>query len=270
VRKMTAQSVAQLFDLSPRAAIVTSGATGIGKAIALRLVEAGASVMLADSDEAASKQTVKQIRAKGGKAEYAIANAGTPSDAKHVVTETMQMFGRLDLIVNNSGIYPPSPVLSMTEEIWDKALDANLRGFFFYSQTAAREMTKGGRGGKIINIASFGAFHPGMQLAHYSASKGGLVMLTRALALELAPHRILVNAVAPGIIRTSGLEGLLSTLIPTGQSFDELTQFFLPRVPLFRIGEPDDIAKVVLCLASSAADYITGETIVVDGGYMLS
>jgi 2-deoxy-D-gluconate 3-dehydrogenase len=267
---MTAQTVARLFDLSTQAAIVTGGATGIGKAIALRLVEAGASVMLADADEAASKQTVKHIRAKGGKAAYTRANAGAPSDAKRVVPQTMEMFGRLDLIVNNSGVYPPSPILSMTEEIWDKVLDANLRGIFFYSQAAAQEMIKGGRGGKIINIGSFGAFHPGMQLAHYNASKGGLVMLTRALAVELAPHRILVNSVAPGIIRTSGLEGLLSTLIPTGQTFEELTQFFLPRVPLFRIGEPDDIAKVVLCLASSAADYITGETIVVDGGYMLS
>jgi 2-deoxy-D-gluconate 3-dehydrogenase len=270
VQSMIARTVDQLLDLSAKAAIVTGGASGMGKAVALRLAEAGASVMLADLDEAASKQTVKHIRAKGGTAAFSIVNAGVPSDAKQVVAETVQTFGRLDLMVNSPGVYPPAPVLSMTEEVWDKALDANLRGIFFFSQSAAQEMTRGGRGGKIINIATFEALHPVMQLAHYNASKGGLVMLTKALAMELAPHRILVNAVAPGIIRTPGFEGLLSTLIPTGQTFEELTQFLLPRVPLFRIGEPDDVAKIVLCLASSAADYVTGQTITVDGGYLLS
>jgi len=270
MQSMTTPTVDQLLDLSAKAAIVTGGASGIGKAVALRLAEAGAGVMLFDSDETASRQTVKHIRSRGGKATFALQNNGLTSDAKQVVAETIQTFGRLDLMVNTSAMYPPAPILSMTEEVWDKALNANLRAIFFFSQSGAKEMTKGGRGGKIINIASFEALHPIMQLAHYSASKGGLVMLTKALAMELAPHRILVNAVAPGIIRTPGLEGLLSTLIPTGQPFEELTQFLLPRVPLFRIGEPDDVAKVVLCLASSAADYVTGQTIVVDGGYLLS
>ena len=270
MQNVSVLTVDQMLDLSTKAAIVTGGATGIGKAVALRLAEAGASVMIADPDEAASKQTVKHIRAKGGTAAFSIVNAGVPSDAKQVVAKTVQTFGRLDFMVNSPGVYPPAPVLSMTEEVWDKVLDANLRGIFFFSQSAAQEMTRGGRGGKIINIAAFEALHPTMQLAHYSASKGGLLMLTKALALELAPHHILVNAVAPGIIRTPGLEDLLSTLIPTGQTFEELTQFLLPRVPLFRIGEPDDVAKIVLCLASSAADYITGQTIVVDGGYLLS
>ena len=267
---MTARTVDQLLDLDARVAIVTGGASGIGKAVALRLAEAGAGVMLSDPDEAASRHTVKHIRSRGGKAAFAFLNTGMTSDAKQIVAETIQTFGRLDLMVNISGMHPPAPVLSMTEQVWDKVLDCNLRAHFFFSQSAAKEMTKGGRGGKIINVASFEALHPVMQLAHYNAAKGGLVMLTKALAMELAPHRILVNAVAPGIIKTPGLEELLSTLIPTGQPFEELTQFLLPRVPLFRIGEPDDVAKIVLCLASSAADYVTGQTIVVDGGYLLS
>ncbi len=267
---MTARTVDQLLDLSTKAAIVTGGGSGIGKAIALRLAEAGASVMLADADEAASRQAAKYIRSRGGKVASAGANASDASDATHVVAETMQAFGHLDLMVNICGMCPPAPVLSMSEAVWDSALDSNLRAVFFFSQSAAREMTKSGRGGKIINVTSFEALHPVMQLAHYRASKGGLVMLTKALATELAPHRILVNAVAPGIIRTPALEQLLSALIPTGQSFEELTQFLLPRVPLFRIGEPDDVAKMVLCLASPAADYVTGQTIVVDGGYQLS
>jgi NAD(P)-dependent dehydrogenase (short-subunit alcohol dehydrogenase family) len=267
---MTGRSVDQLLDLGTKAAIVTGGSSGIGKAIAMRLAEAGASVMLADSDEAASRQTAKYIRSRGGKVAFAAANAIDVSDATRVVAETMQTFGRLDVMVNIPGMCPPAPVLSMSEQVWDSALDSNLRAIFFFCQSAAREMTRGGHGGKIINITSFEALHPVMQLVHYKASKGGLMMMTKALAVELAPHRILVNAVAPGIIRTPALEELLSALIPTGQTFEELTQFLLPRVPLFRIGEPDDVAKIVLCLASSAADYVTGQTIVVDGGYQLS
>ncbi len=267
---MTNRTVDQLLDLGPKVAIVTGGGTGIGKATAIRLAEAGASVMLADADEAASRQAVRYIRSRGGKVACAGSDAAHASGANQVVEETMQTFGRLDLMVNIAGMCPPAPVLTMSEDVWDTTLDANLKAIFFSSQSAAREMTRGGHGGKIINITSFEALHPVMQLAHYRASKGGLVMLTKALATELAPHHILVNAVAPGIIRTPALEELLSALIPTGQSFEELTQFLLPRVPLFRIGEPDDVAKIVLCLASPAADYVTGQTIVVDGGYQLS
>lgn len=264
------KSIDELLHLDSKVAAVTGGASGIGRAVAIRLAEAGADVMVSDSDESASKQTVKHIRSKGGKVDLAPLNGGTASDASLIVTRTVERFGRLDLIVNVSGMCPPAPVLSMTEEVWDTALNLNLRAVFFFSQSAAREMTKSGRGGKIINVASFEGLHPIMQLAHYRAAKGGLIMLTKALATELAPHRILVNAVAPGIIRTPGLEELLAAIIPTGQPFEELTQFLLPRVPLFRIGEPDDVAKIVLCLASSAADYVTGQTMMVDGGYQSS
>jgi NAD(P)-dependent dehydrogenase (short-subunit alcohol dehydrogenase family) len=267
---MGTQNIGQLFDLTGKGSIVTGGGNGIGKAIAFRLAEAGASVMIADLDVETAKDAAKQIRAKGGKAATTVANANLPADAERVIAEAIAAFGHFDVLVNNAGIYPAATILSMTEEAWDSVQSTNLRGVFFYSQTASQQMIKAGHGGKIINITSLEALHPSLQHAHYAASKGGVVTLTKALALELAPHHILVNAIAPGIIKTHGLEELLDTLMPTGQSFEEKAQLFLPRVPLYRVGEPDDIAKVALFLASTASDYITGETIVVDGGYLLS
>jgi 2-deoxy-D-gluconate 3-dehydrogenase len=267
---MMTRAITEFFDLGGKGAIVTGGATGIGKAIALRLAEAGASVVIADIDLEGASRTAEAILADGGKAQAVAADAGSPVDARKVAKGCVQAFGCLDILVNNAGIYPPSPVLDMREETWDKVLNINLKGVFSYSQAAAQQMVNTGHGGRIINVASLEAVHPTVQLAHYDASKGGVLMVTKALALELAPHGILVNAVAPGIIRTPGLEELLAALIPTGQSFEEKAEMFKPRVPLGRMGEPDDVAKVVLFLASSAADYITGEMIVVDGGYLLS
>ncbi|MBM4463283.1 MAG: SDR family oxidoreductase [Chloroflexi bacterium] len=267
---MSAQTIGQLFDLTGKGAIVTGGGEGIGKAIAFRLAEAGAGVMISDLNIETAKETAKHIRVKGGKAATTAADATSLADARRVVMETIATFGCLDVFINNAGIYPAATVLDMTVEAWDSVHDTNLRSVFFYSQAAAQQMIKAGHGGKIINIASLEALHPSFQHAHYAASKGGVVALTKALALELAPHRIMVNAIAPGIIKTRGLEELLATLMPTEQSFEEKAQLFLPRVPLYRVGEPDDVAKVALFLASAAADYITGETIVVDGGYLLS
>jgi 2-dehydro-3-deoxy-D-gluconate 5-dehydrogenase len=253
-------SIAQLFDLTGKAAIVTGGAMGIGQGIALRLAEAGAGVMITDINLEAATNTVNQIRSKGGKAEAIKADASSVADAKRTVQETVRAFGRLDIIVNNAGIYPFAPALQMTEELWDKVLDINLKGLFFYSQAAAQEMMNEGHGGKIINIASIDALHPTGNLVHYDASKGGVVMVTKALALELGPHNITVNAIAPGGIQTPGASGPVTS--------DEFLQAFIARIPLRRIGVPDDIAKVVFFLASGASDYMTGSLVVADGGVL--
>jgi len=268
---MAAQTIAQLFDFSGKSAIVTGGAIGIGKAIAYRLAEAGASVLIADIDLKSANNTIKEIRRAGGKADAIKADASSIADAKRVIEEAVQAFGRLDILVNNAGIYPASSVLDMSEKIWDKVLSVNLKGVFFCSQAAARQMIKAGHGGKIVNVASLEALHPVMLHAHYDASKGGVVMATKALALELAPYGILVNAVAPGVIWTPGLEQLLPAYYePAGQTIEQLKAGFMPRIALGRMGEPDDIAKVVLFLASAASEYITGELVVVDGGYLLT
>lgn len=253
-------SIADLFNLTGKVAIVTGGAMGIGQGIALRLAEAGASVMITDVNLEAAQATVTQIRTAGGKAEAVKADAASVADAKRAVEETARAFGRLDLLVNNAGIYPFAPALEVTEALWDKVLDINLKGLFFTAQAAAQEMLREGHGGKIVNIASIDALHPTGTLVHYDASKGGVVMVTKALALELGPHHILVNAIAPGAIQTPGASSPAMT--------EEMTQAFTARIPLRRMGIPDDIAKVVLFLASSAADYMTGSVVVVDGGFL--
>jgi 2-deoxy-D-gluconate 3-dehydrogenase len=269
---MAVQTIAQLFDLTGKGAIVTGGAVGIGRAVAFRLAEAGAGVMVADIDLGGASQTVKQIEVKGGKARAMTADVRSTADAKKVAWATVEAFGCLDILVNNAGVYPQSPALDISEQAWDKVLDTNLKGTFFYCQAAAQEMIKAGHGGKIVNLASMDALHPSGALAHYGASKAGVVMLTKALALELAPHMILVNVVAPGTVKTPGTDALsAATSMATGMSPDEIIKKYLQaRVPLRRQADPDDIAKVVLFLVSAAADYMSGSLVLVDGGYLLS
>jgi 2-deoxy-D-gluconate 3-dehydrogenase len=267
---MKINTIPQLFDLTGKGSIVTGGATGIGQAICFRLAEAGASVMIADIDQKSANQTLSQIKAKGGTAMAIRADVSSAADAKKAVQATLEAFGRLDILVNNAAIYPASPTLQITEETWDKVLDTNLKGTFLYSQAAAQEMIKAKRGGRIINIASASAMHASGFNAHYEASKAGMVMLTKSLALEFGPHNILVNAVAPATTRTHSQELVFEQAASImGLSANQLMDGLAARTPLRRLGEPDDIAKVVLFLASAAADYMTGTLLVVDGGFLL-
>lgn len=268
---MTKQTIAELFDLSGKGAVVTGGAMGIGQGIAFRLAEAGAGVMIADINLEAANQTVQEIKSRGGKAQAVYADVRSAADAKKVAKATVEAFGSLDILVNNAGIYPLVPLLRVTEELWDRVLDVNLKGSFLYAQASAEEMIKAGHGGRIINIASIDALKPQEMGVHYNASKGGVVMLTKSLALELAPHKILVNTVAPGGINTPGVDAASKAFSQaTGIEPEVLMQGFAQRIPLQHRGGPDDIAKVVLFLASAAADYVTGSLLLVDGGYLLS
>jgi len=264
---MAKQSIADLFDLTGKVAVVTGGALGIGKGIAVRLAEAGAAVMIADMKDGEAEQTVREIRESGGKAEFVHANAANVADAQATIQRVVEVFGRLDILVNNAGIYPFAPALEITEELWDRVLDINLKGTFFFAQAAARQMIKGGAGGRIINIASIDALHRSSDvLAHYDSSKGGVAMLTKALALAFGREHILVNAIAPGGINTPG-----AAASTAGMNLEALDpSVFTARIPLGRQGEPDDIAKVALFLASDASEYMTGTMLVVDGGYLLS
>ena len=268
---MASQSIAQLFDLTGKGAIVTGAGTGIGQAIALRLAEAGAKVMIADINLEAASQTVEQIKSGGGTALAILADASSASDARKATRTVVKDLGSLDILVNNAAVYPYSTALEMSEKIWDKVLDVNLKGMFFYSQAAAKQMIKAGHGGKIINVASIDGLHPTIKgMSHYIASKGGVLALTRALALEFAPHKILVNSVAPGAIVTPGSMTQAEDVAAHGEPLDELWKNFMMRLPLGHMGEPDDIAKVVLFLASAAADYMTGSLLLADGGYLIS
>ena len=172
-------------------------------------------------------------------------------------------------IVGYAGVFPVAPALDLTESSWDRVLDINLKGAFFMTQCVAGQMLRQGDGGSVVNIASIDGLHPSGHLVHYDASKGGMIMMTRSLALELGGRRIRVNAVAPGAIQTPGADAAMSAMAAPG-STAQLKSQFTSRIPLGRMGDPDDIAKAVLFLASRAADYVTGSTLVVDGGYLLS
>lgn len=268
---MERKTLTELFDLRNKGVVVTGAARGIGRAIAMRLAEAGAGVAIADINREAASQTAGEIRESGGRAMALRTDTTDPGAAVDTIEAAVKEFGHLDIFVNNAAVFPPAILVDMPLETWDVVMNTNLRGVFINSQAAARQMIKQGSGGKIINISSVEGLHPNPFLGHYDSAKAGVIMLTKALALELAPHRILVNTVAPGGIKTPGLDKMLHVIFPGDASMDDLTNtFMVNRVPVGRMGEPDDIAKMVVCLASGCADYMTGSVVVVDGGNLLS
>jgi 2-deoxy-D-gluconate 3-dehydrogenase len=259
------EPISSLFDLTGKGAIVTGAARGLGKAEAMRLAEAGAKVMITDVDIDLAQETVAEIKVAGGTALAMTADGSSAVDAQRTVDATLEAFGNLYILVNNAGIYPGSRFLETSESLWDKVINLNLKGTWLYSQAAARAMVAAGQGGRIVNTASMGAFVSMGVSTHYDSSKAGVAMLTKDLAYELAQYRILVNAVAPGFILTPGVMGGP----PLPAEVTAQATFKGPEtIPLKYMGEPDHIAKAVLFLVSNAADYITGITLIVDGGYL--
>ncbi|MBU1031676.1 SDR family oxidoreductase [Patescibacteria group bacterium] len=243
------------IDLSGKVAIVTGGAKGIGLGIAKRLAEAGAKIVIVDLKEA-----------KLDKALFIEADVSDEEDVKKVISETVSAYGSIDILVNNAGIYPSIPISSMTSEDFEKVLAVNLKSVFLCTKYVAEQMIRQDRGGKIINITSIDALHPSsIGLAHYDASKHGVWGFTKNTALELAPHKIWVNAIAPGGIVTEGVEEAQK-----GADMSKVMESFLAKIPMKRMGEPDEIGKVALFLASDMSSYMTGSQIVVDGGVLLT
>jgi 2-dehydro-3-deoxy-D-gluconate 5-dehydrogenase len=271
---MIPKTIAQLFDLKGQTALVTGGAMGIGKGIAERLGEAGANVVIADINPEQGQKTLSELKSRSVKSAFVPVDIRKTADIENAVNFTVKTFGGLDILVNNAGIFPFMPVLNLTEDFWDKVLDTNLKSAFFFSQKAAKIMVEKKKGGRIINIASIDALHPTGNLVAYDSSKGGMVMMTKAIALELGKSGITVNAIAPGGIQTPGAQQSAATMMQAAglkpEDFEAMGKAFTARIPLGRQGDPDDIATVALFLASDASRYITGETIVVDGGYLLS
>ncbi len=258
----------ELLNLKGKAAIVTGGAKGIGYGIAYRLAEAGAKVLVADMDEATAQKTAQELVSKGWSADAIKVDVSSEEDVKKMVAACQEKFGSIDILVNNAGIYPPAPVAQMTEDEFERVMHVNLRSVFLTTKYVSEVMKQQG-GGKIINITSIDALHPSMVgLAHYDASKHGVWGFTKNSALELAEHKIWVNAIAPGGISTPGVAAMSQ-----GASAEQMaasTKAFMAKIPMHRMGEPDEIGMVALFLASDMSSYMTGEQIVVDGGALLS
>lgn len=258
------------FDVAGKSTIVTGGAMGIGFGIVKRFVEGGANVVIADIDDKTAETAAGKLRGGPGKVVSIRADMADPDTGERIVNRAIEEFGSLDVLVNNAGIYPVVPMLQMKPELFDKVYAINLKGLAFATKAAAAQMIRQGKGGKIINIASIDSFRPSMiGLAAYDASKGGVLMFTKNMALELAPHKININAVAPGGIGTEGTAKLGGNRPMSPEEQQKMMEAFLARIPLGRMGVPDDIAKVAVFLASSASDYMTGEAIIVDGGALL-
>ena len=259
----------ELLDLKGKTVVVT-GAVGIGFGIAYRLAEAGANVIIGSLYLDEAQESVQKINEKGWIATAVECDVSSEEDVKNLLEQTVKVYGGVDILVNNAGIYPSVPLMKMTPSDFRKVLDVNLIGAFLCTKYAAEQMIKQGKGGKIINITSVDALHPSMiGLAHYDASKHGLWGFTKNAALELAPHEIWVNAIAPGGILTEGVKASQKNT-PEGIDMSEVMQSFLNKIPMKRMGDPDEIGKVALFLASDMSSYITGTQIVVDGGVLLS
>jgi 2-deoxy-D-gluconate 3-dehydrogenase len=252
--------LSEILRLDGKTAIVTGAAKGIGRGIADRFAEAGASVVIADVDREVGQTAA---RAVGG--EFVAVDMSSEADIVRLMQEVIARHGGADILVNNAGIYPFAPALDLTAGLWDKVQAVNLRGLFLLSREFAKAVSQRGGGGVIVNIGSIDSLHPSsVGLAAYDASKGGVLMFTRSFALEVAPLGIRVNMIAPGGVATEGVESAQRGMP------EELMQQFLARVPLGRWGEPDDIATMALVLATPLSAYVTGATFVVDGGRLLS
>lgn len=265
------KDLTELCNLSGRAAVVTGGAKGIGLGICYRLAEAGAHVLIADIDLVGAEKAAADFTAKGWSAKAVKVDVSKESDVQSMLSLCRESFGSVDILVNNAGIYPPVPVENMTEEDFERVMHVNLRSCFLTTKHAAEIMKPQG-GGKIINITSIDALHPSMiGLAHYDASKHGMWGFTKNSALELSRYNIWVNAIAPGGVATPGVASMQSTAPQTDpEASKKQVEAFMSRIPMHRMGDPDEIGKVALFLASDMASYMTGSQIVVDGGALLA
>ncbi|NMN05287.1 MULTISPECIES: 2-dehydro-3-deoxy-D-gluconate 5-dehydrogenase KduD [unclassified Novosphingobium] len=245
------------FSLAGKTALVTGANTGIGQAIAVALAQAGADVALAGRSEPA--QTLDLVAQAGRRAVNITADLSSTEPVARVVDEAVSALGRIDILVNNAGIIRRDDLLQFSEADWDAVIDTNLKTLFFLSQAAARGMVAQG-GGKIINIASLLTFQGGIRVPSYAAAKSGVGGVTKAMANELAPHGVQVNAIAPGYIATNNTAAL--------QADETRNRQILERIPAGRWGDPQDIAGAAVFLASPASNYVTGHVLAVDGGWL--
>lgn len=250
--------MANPFDLTGKVAVVTGGNTGLGQGIALALAAAGADI--ASVARRPSNDTVGKVLAKGRKALSIEADLTTVEPIERILTETAKALGPIDILVNNAGIIRRADAVDFSLEDWDDVMDLNLKSLFFLSQAVARQMIADKRSGKIINIASMLSFQGGIRVPSYTASKSGVLGLTKLMANEWAKHGINANAIAPGYFATDNTEALQKDPVRSSE--------ILGRIPTGRWGEPADIGGAAVFLASQASDYVQGITLPVDGGWL--
>jgi len=245
--------------LSNKTAIVTGARRGIGRAIAIAMAKEGANVVVADLSQEDCQQVVNEIEGLSSKGLALKCDVSVRTEVIDMVTRTVAKFGTVDILVNNAAFANFKPFLRLTDEDWDTTLNINLKGPFLCAQVTAKHMIKN-KWGRIINIASISSGGSGIAfplMAHYTASKGGVVALTKAMALELAPYGINVNAICPGSIDTDVM-------------IEPIRQRSIPRIPKGRLGKPEEVADLAVFLASDESEYITGTTMVIDGGWLTS
>jgi 2-dehydro-3-deoxy-D-gluconate 5-dehydrogenase len=257
-----ATPLARLLDLSGRTALVTGAAMGIGVGVARRLHEAGANVAIADLDGQAAQSAAAELAERRSDSALAMrCDVAEEASVEQMTQATVERFGAIDILVNNAGIYPMVPLSELDAATFRRVLDVNLTGLFLCTKAVSAHMIERGAGGRIVNVTSIDALHPSMiGLSHYDASKHGAWGFTKNVALELAAHGIWVNAVAPGGIATPGTAGMDEARI---EAFEQ-------AIPMGRMGDPDEIGRAVLFLASDLSSYVTGAQLVVDGGRLLA
>lgn len=253
--------------LQDKVAIVTGGAQGMGRAISLRYAGEGARVVVADMNLAGAEQVASKIDGEGGKAVAVAVDVRNQEQVQGMVDTAVEQFGGLDILVNNAGVGKIIPFLETTEADWNFMFDINCKGLLWCSQAAARQMIAQERGGKIVNLASQAGRRGEALVLAYCASKACVINMTQSMALALAPHKINVNAIAPGIVDTpfwDEVDKQFAALL--GMEVGEPKRTFIKSIPLGRIEQPEDVTGAAVFLASSDADYITQQTFNVDGG----
>ncbi|MEA3255541.1 MAG: glucose 1-dehydrogenase [Candidatus Altiarchaeota archaeon] len=253
---MVESKMNKLFDLTGKVAVVTGASRGLGKAMAIGLAKAGANVVATDILDIS--ETVDEIKKLQGEAVEIKADISKKGDVEAMVHQTIERFGGVDILVNNAGILRMAPAETMKEEDWDKVIAVNLKGQFLCAREVGRQMIKQ-KSGKIINIASVAGKFAFNQSAAYNASKAGVILMTKTLAVEWGKYNIQVNAICPGAFATAMIEDSLKD-----EGFLEMIK---TRVPLARYGEPEELTGTVIYLASKASDYMTGHALVIDGGW---
>jgi NAD(P)-dependent dehydrogenase (short-subunit alcohol dehydrogenase family) len=248
--------------LQDKVAVITGGTDGIGKAIAVTFAKEGAKIMIVGRDEKKGQSALEEVR-RFGEATYFKGDVSASHQVKKLVEDTIQRYGRIDVLINNAAVCPPGDVVTTSEETWDQVIDVNLKGVFLCCKYMIPHMQKTG-GGAIVNIGSINSLMAMENEAAYDASKGGVLMLTRAIALDFAKAKIRVNCICPGAIETPMLKASLDTSPDPKAARQSLTA----KHPLRRTGTPDEVAQAALFLATDASSFVTGAVIPVDGGIL--